>query len=112
MDKAGVEVLFATVPSNIAWLTGYDDWSFYVHQGVILPIEGDPVWWGRAQDANGALRTVWMGDDRVVPYAESYVRSTTSHPMEDLARRLANAGFAERGSGWRWRTTTRQRLMP
>ena len=33
MDRAGVEVLFTCDPSNMAWLTGYDGWSFYVHQG-------------------------------------------------------------------------------
>ncbi|MCV2869065.1 M24 family metallopeptidase [Defluviimonas sp. WL0002] len=94
MEKAGIDVLFATDPSNQAWLTGYDGWSFYVHQGVILPMEGDPVWWGRSQDANGALRTVWMDDDKIIGYDDRYIQSTTSHPMEDLAKRLADMGFA------------------
>lgn len=95
MAKAGIDVLFATDPSNQAWLTGYDGWSFYVHQGVILTMEGDPLWWGRAQDANGALRTVWMEDDCVTRYAESYIQSATSHPMEDLAKRLTDMGFGK-----------------
>lgn len=94
MEKAGIDVLFVTDPSNQAWLTGYDGWSFYVHQGVILPMEGEPFWWGRLQDGNGARRTVWMGEDRIIPYAESYIQSVTSHPMEDLARRLAEMGHA------------------
>jgi ectoine hydrolase len=38
----------------MAWLTGYDGWSFYVHQGVIVFHDADPVWWGPLQDANGA----------------------------------------------------------
>ena len=33
MDAQGVELLFVTDPSNMSWLTGYDGWSFYVHQG-------------------------------------------------------------------------------
>jgi hypothetical protein len=40
MESAGIDVLFVTDPSNQAWLTGYDGWSFYVHQGVILGKEG------------------------------------------------------------------------
>ena len=44
MVAAGIDVLFVTDPSNQAWLTGYDGWSFYVHQGVILGLEGDPLW--------------------------------------------------------------------
>lgn len=94
MAQAGIDVLFATDPSNQAWLTGYDGWSFYVHQGVILGLEGDPIWWGRKQDANGGRRTVWMSDDHVQGYADSYIQSTVSHPMEDLAKRLADMGHA------------------
>jgi len=94
MQKAGLDALFVTDPSNQAWLTGYDGWSFYVHQGVIVPMEGEPVWWGRSQDANGARRTVWMGDDRIIGYADTYIQSSTSHPMEDLALHLADMGFA------------------
>ena len=36
MAAKGIEVLLVTDPSNMAWLTGYDGWSFYVHQGVII----------------------------------------------------------------------------
>ncbi|MBT6913763.1 MAG: ectoine hydrolase DoeA, partial [Rhodospirillaceae bacterium] len=32
MADAGIELLLVTDPSNMAWLTGYDGWSFYVHQ--------------------------------------------------------------------------------
>ena len=90
MQAAGLDMLFITDPSNMAWLTGYDGWSFYVHQGVIVPADSDPVWWGRSQDANGALRTVWMSDDRIHGYADHYVQSTERHPMQDLAKRLQN----------------------
>ncbi|MFW8634812.1 M24 family metallopeptidase [Cribrihabitans pelagius] len=92
MQAAGIEILFVTDPSNQAWLTGYDGWSFYVHQGVILGMEGAPMWWGRQMDANGALRTVWMDDDQVLAYADHFVQSTSRHPMQDLARRLEEMG--------------------
>jgi ectoine hydrolase len=35
-----------------------------------------------------------MEGDRIIGYADSYVQSTTSHPMEDLAKNLADMGFA------------------
>jgi len=54
MDTAGVEVLFTCDPSNMAWLTGYDGWSFYVHQGVLIGPDGEPVFWGRKMDTMGA----------------------------------------------------------
>ncbi len=92
MSKQGLDALFVTDPSNQAWLTGYDGWSFYVHQGVIVLPDADPIWWGRNQDTNGALRTVWMGADNVRGYADGFVQSTERHPMQDLAKNLAGAG--------------------
>ncbi|MGZ9812472.1 M24 family metallopeptidase [Pseudoroseicyclus sp. H15] len=93
MGQAGLDLLFISDPSNMGWLTGYDGWSFYVHQGVIVPAEGPPLWWGREMDAAGALRTVWMGDDLVLSYADIYVQNPLNHPMEDLARKLAERGW-------------------
>ncbi|SON55616.1 putative peptidase [Hartmannibacter diazotrophicus] len=92
MAKAGLDMLFVEDPSNMAWLTGYDGWSFYVHQGVIVLPDAPPIWWGRTQDANGALRTVWMTQDRIVPYADNYVQSTERHPMQALAVLLKEHG--------------------
>lgn len=92
MDRAGLDVLLVTDPSNMAWLTAYDGWSFYVHQGVLVFPDADPVWWGRRQDANGAMRTVWMEDDRIWGYADTFVQSTERHPMQDLAQRLTDTG--------------------
>ena len=43
MAQQGLDGLFVEDPSNMAWLTGYDGWSFYVHQCVLLPLEGEPV---------------------------------------------------------------------
>ncbi|GHG83403.1 M24 family metallopeptidase [Pseudodonghicola xiamenensis] len=93
MAKRGLDALFVTDPSNQAWLTGYDGWSFYVHQGVILLPDRDPIWWGRNQDMAGAMRTVWMGADRIWGYADNYVQSTERHPMQELAARLAGLGL-------------------
>ena len=86
MDERGLDLLVVSDPSNMAWLTGYDGWSFYVHQCVLLALEGDPVWFGRGMDANGAKRTVFMAHDNIVGYADHYVMSTERHPMDYLER--------------------------
>jgi ectoine hydrolase len=99
MAARDLDALFVTDPSNQHWLTGYDGWTFYVHQGVIVLPEADPVWWGRNQDANGGVRTVWMTDDRVIGYPDNYVQSTERHPMQDLAERLKGMGLAEKRIG-------------
>jgi ectoine hydrolase len=94
MAARGIDVLIATDPSNQNWLTGYDGWSFYVHQAVILPLEGPPIWWGRNQDANGAVRTVDTGRCEVIGYPDNYVQSTERHPMQHLAGVLADHRLA------------------
>lgn len=94
MARDGLDALFIEDPSNMSWITGYDGWSFYVHQGVIVTHDADPIWWGRGQDANGALRTVWMGDAQVRGYPDNYVQSTERHPMQHLSGILFELGLA------------------
>lgn len=94
MAEAGVDVLIATDPSNQNWLTGYDGWSFYVHQAVVVPMEGTPFWWGRRQDSNGAVRTVDLAATEVEFYLDHFVQSTERHPMQDLAEKLAARGLS------------------
>ncbi|HET7413931.1 MAG TPA: M24 family metallopeptidase [Pararhizobium sp.] len=99
MQAKDIDVLFVEDPSNMAWLTGYDGWSFYVHQGVIVFLDEDPIWWGRSQDANGAIRTCWMDDDRAFGYDDAFVQATDRHPMEDLAALLIRKGCGGKGIG-------------
>ena len=99
MEAKGIDVLFVEDPSNMAWLTGYDGWSFYVHQGVIVFLDEDPIWWGRSQDANGAIRTCWMDDDRARGYDDHFVQAEDCHPMEDLAALLSEKGYAGKRIG-------------
>lgn len=99
MDRAGVEVLFTCDPSNMAWLTGYDGWSFYVHQGVLVGPEGDPVFWGRNMDAVGAAKTCYMGLADIHGYSDDYVMSTERHPMQDLAGLIHRYGWQAKRLG-------------
>ena len=91
MDARGIDVLLVTDPTNMAWLTGYDGWSFYVHQCVIVGPAGEPIWFGRGRDANGARRTAYIGEDNIVGYPDHYVQSTERHPMDYLATELIAA---------------------
>lgn len=92
MSARGLDAIFVTDPSNMAWLTGYDGWSFYVHQGVLLTLEGEPVWWGRAMDAIGAQRTTYLQHDNIVGYDDTYVQNPSKHPMETLVSMMADRG--------------------
>lgn len=94
MEKAGIDLVIVTDPSNMHWLTGYDGWSFYVHQCVLVPGSGEPIWYGRGQDANGAKRTAYLAHDNIVGYPDHYVQSNERHPMDLLSKLIADRGWA------------------
>jgi ectoine hydrolase len=94
MAKAGIDLLVVSDPSNMHWLTGYDGWSFYVHQCVLVAMDGEPVWFGRAQDANGAKRTAYLNHDNIVGSADHYVQSTERHPMDALSQVIEDRGWS------------------
>ena len=99
MDEKNIEVLIVTDPSNMAWLTGYDGWSFYVHQCVVLSLEGEPFWYGRGMDANGAKLTVFMQHENIIGYPDDYVQNPEKHPMDYLSEILTEKNWAQKTIG-------------
>ena len=93
MEQNGIDLLVVTDPANMAWLTGYEGWSFYVHQAVLIGPSGAPIWWGRAMDALGAKRTVFMDADDIHGYQDDYVQNPDKHPMQDLAHLISAKGW-------------------
>jgi ectoine hydrolase len=86
MDRNGMEMLLVMDPANMNYLTGYDGWSFYVHQGVIVTLDMEkPLWFGREQDSNGARLTSWLPDDCIHGYPDEYVQSRYTHTMRWVA---------------------------
>ena len=99
MDEKNIEVLIVTDPSNMAWLTGYDGWSFYVHQCVVLSLEREPFWYGRGMDANGAKLTVFMQHENIIGYPDDYVQNPEKHPMDYLSEILTEKNWAQKTIG-------------
>ncbi|MGD8446821.1 MAG: M24 family metallopeptidase [Desulfobacterales bacterium] len=100
MDKSGMEILLVTDPANMNYLTGYDGWSFYVHQGVIVSLDApDPFWFGREQDSNGARITSWLSDDCIHGYPDEFVQSRYTHTMRWLADILRQKGLDKKRFG-------------
>jgi ectoine hydrolase len=100
MDRSGMELLLLVDPANMNYLTGYDGWSFYVHQGVIISLSADhPIWFGRQQDVNGARLTTWLPDDCIHGYPDEYVQSRYTHTMRYVARLLRDLGLADKRLG-------------
>ena len=99
MDEKNIEVLIVTDPSNMAWLTGYDGWSFYVHQCVVLSLEGEPFWYGRVMDTNGAKLTVFMQHENIIGYPDDYVQNPEKHPMDYLSKILTEKNWGQKTIG-------------
>ncbi|WP_284262283.1 ectoine hydrolase DoeA [Roseicyclus amphidinii] len=93
MELRGIELLIVTDPSNMNWLTGYDGWSFYVHQCVIVPPHGAPMWFGRLQDAAGARLTSYLPEANILGYPDHYVQNPERHPMDHLSALLRDRGL-------------------
>ena len=95
MAAEGLDLLLCSNPANMCYLTGYDGWSFYVHQLVMLSADAsdEPVWVGRGMDANAARVTTFLPHDHIVAYSDDYVHSKTKHPLEFVAGMIRDRGM-------------------
>ncbi len=100
MEKAGIDLLLSSDPANMNYLTGYDGWSFYVPQLVVVPPDGeDPLWIGRPMDAAGGKLTAWMAPERILGYPEPLVQARGAHPMDWVASYLVERGWGGKRIG-------------
>ena len=99
MVTKDIDCLVVVDPSNMAWLTGYDGWSFYTHQCVILQHDQAPIWWGRGIDAPGAVRTSYLDSDHILSYPDHFVQSDSCHPMDHLSGVLTELKLAQASIG-------------
>lgn len=100
MLRNKIEVLIVSDPSNMNYLTGYDGWSFYVHQGLIIALDREePIWWGRGMDGNGAKLTTWLSPDSIRPYEDDYVQNVFKHPMSFVAGIIKEHGWERKNLG-------------
>lgn len=94
MERAGMEVLVISDPANMNYLTGYDGWSFYVPQCVVVAVDEDmPLWIGRGMDAAGARHTTFLDNDCIIGYPDRYVQSIEIHPMNFVGDVLRERGW-------------------
>ena len=92
MERRGLDVLIVVDPSNMFYLTGYDGWSFYLPQAVVLLATDDqPHWIGRPQDQYGATLTTWLDADHIRGYSERLVHARDGHPISSVAALVREA---------------------
>ncbi|MGE0211444.1 MAG: M24 family metallopeptidase [Parvibaculaceae bacterium] len=94
MEKGGFDLIVVQDPANMNWLTGFDGWSFYVPQAVLVHItEEHPLWFGRAQDAKSARFTTDLPDGNIISFSEPLVQHPVNHPFDELAALIVGKGW-------------------
>lgn len=96
MDRADLDVLLITDPANMNYATGYDAWSFYVHQVIVVTrSRGLAVWIGRASDVNGVPLTTHLPRDSAIGYPETSIESVDQHAFRFIGSYLESEGSAK-----------------
>ena len=85
MQQKGIELLISQDTNNMNYLTGYDAWSFYYSQCVLVHVDLDePICFVRAQDAGGAYIKTYLKRENIIVYKEKYIHTWPTHPYDAL----------------------------
>ena len=85
MQEQGIELLISQDTANMNYLTGYDAWSFYYAQCVMVHVNvEEPICFVRAQDAGGAYIKTYLKNENIIQYHEKYIHTWPLHPYDYL----------------------------
>ena len=89
MQKKGIDLMISQDPANMNYLTGYDAWSFYYAQCVLVHInEDEPICFLRPMDAGGAYIKTYLQNKNIIRYDEKFIHTWPSHPYEYLVEEI------------------------
>ncbi len=100
MSERDLDAMLIGDPANMNWLTGFDAWSFYVPQVMLVLHDHDPIWMGRKMDAGAVSLTTYLQQASIKPYAEDYVQRAGVHPMEVVAGYLCDLSLQGKRIGY------------
>lgn len=94
MEAQDFEVLICQDPANMCWLTGFNGWSFYTPQVVIVHLEEEwPIWFGRFQDAESAHVTTVLPAENILYYSEPLLHHREHHPYDEMCGLFVSRGW-------------------
>jgi len=100
MQSREIDVLVIGDPANVNWLTGYDAWSFYTPQIMVVGLHLEPTWIGREMDAGAAKFTTYLPAEQVVAFPENYVQQKDIHPAQYMAEWMVSKGLDAQRIGY------------
>ena len=95
MVDRSLDLIICQDPANMTWLTGFDGWSFYVPQAVLVHTDLQlPLWFGRTQDVRSAAMTTGLPDSNIVGFSEHlFITLIIIHLMNSaLLYRIVDGG--------------------
>jgi len=100
MREAGFDLIICQDPANMCYLSGFDGWSFYTPQCLLVHVdEPAPIWFGRAQDAKSAHITTDLPAHNIVSFSEPLVHHPSKHPYDELSDLVRQRGWADASIG-------------
>lgn len=94
MVDQGFDLIICQDPANMNWLTGFDGWSFYTPQVVLVHTdEASPIWFGRPQDAKAAHITTDIPPENITTFSETLIHHPSEHPYDELAELITARGW-------------------
>ena len=85
MASKNIDTLLVADPANIYYLCGFDAWSFYMPQTMIVSSKLDePICFVRQMDVGGAYIQTYLKDENIIAYPEKLVHMPPRHPYEYL----------------------------
>ncbi|MFJ4170754.1 M24 family metallopeptidase [Paenarthrobacter sp. NPDC089714] len=100
--EQGFAALIVADPANLYYLTGYNAWSFYMPQFLLIAADdARTVFISRESDAHGAHRTAHLSREEIVGYPEHTVHRKDIHPNQWAAQYLRDSGWVQRLAGGR-----------
>ncbi|MDC3204562.1 M24 family metallopeptidase [Pelagibacteraceae bacterium] len=100
MQEKGIDLLISQDTANMNYLTGYDAWSFYYAQCVLVHIDLDePFLFVRDQDAGGAFLQSCWSQENIIVYAEKYIHTWPNHPYDYLIEIIKNKKWDNQSIG-------------
>ena len=85
MASKNIDTLLVADPANIYYLCGFDAWSFYMPQTMIISSKLDePICFVRQMDVGGAYIQTYLKNENIIAYPEKLVHMPPRHPYEYL----------------------------
>ena len=100
MQEKKIDLLISQDTANMNYLTGYDAWSFYYAQCVLVHVDLDePFLFVRDQDAGGAFLQSCWSQENIIVYAEKYIHTWPNHPYDYLIEIIKNKKWDNQSIG-------------